>query len=169
MKASIAPRRKNAGSLEFLPTDEQRSWVEKMAGMRMTQDEICQVIINPETGEHISRPTLAKAFAVELATGRSKLKHKIGLKYHERLDAGDWNAIQAGLRHMFKWKDNVTEVEDSDRLPLDQLIDTLAAQAKALGLHIDLSYKFHDPGRFGGTVEPKLIEGVVKGSEEKKR
>ena len=103
MKASIAPRRKNAGSLEFLQTDEQRSWVEKMAGMRMTQDEICQVIINPETGEHISRPTLAKAFAVELATGRSKLQHKIGLKYHERLDAGDWNAIQAGLRHMFKW------------------------------------------------------------------
>jgi hypothetical protein len=38
-----------------------------------------------------------------------------------------------------------------------------------LGLHIDLSYKFHDPARFGGTVEPKLIEGTVKGSEEKKR
>jgi hypothetical protein len=70
---------------------------------------------------------------------------------------------------MFKWKDNVTEVEDSDRLPLDQLIETLAAQAKALGLHIDLSYKFHDPARFGGTVEPKLIKGAVKGSEEEKR
>ena len=63
----------------------------------------------------------------------------------------------------------MTEVEDSGRLPLDQLIDTLAAQAKLLGLHIDLSYKFSDPGRFGGTVEPKLIEGVVKGSEEEKR
>jgi hypothetical protein len=60
-------------------------------------------------------------------------------------------------------------VEDSGPLPLDQLIDTLAAQAKALGLHIDLSYKFHDPGRFGGTVERKLIEGVGKGSEEEKR
>ena len=33
---------------------------------------------------------------------------------------------------------------------LDQLVETLAQQAKALGLHIDLSYKFHDPGRFGG-------------------
>jgi hypothetical protein len=68
---------------------------------------------------------------------------------------------------MFKWKDNVTEVEDSDRLPTDQLIETL--EAKALGLHIDLSYKFNDPARFGGTVEPKLIEGLVKGSEEEKR
>ena len=66
-------------------------------------------------------------------------------------------------------QDNVTEVEDGDRLPLDQLVETLAAQAKALGLHIDLSYKFHDPGRFGGVNEPKLIEGVVKRSEEKKR
>jgi hypothetical protein len=37
-----------------------------------------------------------------------------------------------------------------------------AQQAKALGLHIDLSYKFHDPGRFGGATGPKLIEGVVK-------
>jgi hypothetical protein len=59
-------------------------------------------------------------------------------------------------------------VEDSGPLPLDQLIDTLAAQAKALGLHIDLSYKFHDPGRFGGVKDPKLIEGVVKGSEKKR-
>jgi hypothetical protein len=55
----------------------------------------------------------------------------------------------------------VTEVEDSGPLPLDQLIDTLAAQAKALGLHIDLSYKFHDPGRFGGVKDPKLIALAV--------
>jgi len=27
-----------------------------------------------------------------------------------------------------------------------------------LGLHIDLSYKFHDPGRFGRVKDPKLIE-----------
>jgi hypothetical protein len=66
-------------------------------------------------------------------------------------------------------KDANGEDEGYSRLPLDQLVETLAAQAKALGLHIDLSYKFHDPGRFGGTVEPKLIEGTVKGSEEKKR
>jgi hypothetical protein len=66
-------------------------------------------------------------------------------------------------------KDNGETSDGYSRLPLDQLVETLAQQAKALGLHIDLSYKFHDPGRFGGTVEPKLIEGVVKGSEEKKR
>jgi hypothetical protein len=30
-------------------------------------------------------------------------------------------------------------------------------------------YKFHDPARFGGVKDPKLIEGVVKGSEEEKR
>jgi len=47
---------------------------------------------------------------------------------------------------MFKWKDNMTEVEDSGRLPLDQLIDTLAAQVKVLGLHIDLSYKVQRQG-----------------------
>jgi len=81
------------------------------------------------------------------------------------------NAIQFGFRNVFGWKDKDANGEDDgySRLPLDQLVETLAVQAKALGLHIDLSYKFHDPARFGGTVEPKLIEGVVKGSEEKKR
>jgi hypothetical protein len=44
----------------------------------------------------------------------------------------------------------------------------MRSRRSTLGLHIDLSYKFHDPGRFGGTVEPKLIEGI-KGSEEEKR
>ena len=46
-------------------------------------------------------------------------------------------------------------------------METLAQQAKALGLHIDLSYKFHDPGRFGGVKDPKLIEGTVKGLRRK--
>jgi hypothetical protein len=56
---------------------------------------------------------------------------------------------------------------DHGWLPLDQLIDTLAVQAKALGMHIDLSYKFHDPGRFGGAAEPKLIEGWSRGLRRK--
>jgi hypothetical protein len=58
------------------------------------------------------------------------------------------------------------EDDGYSRLPLDQLVETLAAQAKALGLHIDLSYKFHHPGRFGGVKDPKLIEGVVAQSSE---
>ena len=72
---------------------------------------------------------------------------------------GDWNAIQFGFRHVYGWKDKDANCGDEgySRLPLDQLVETLAAQAKALGLHIDLSYKFHDPGRFGGVNEPKLI------------
>jgi hypothetical protein len=54
------------------------------------------------------------------------------------------------------------------RIVSTALIALMLTAKRPLGLHIDLSYKFHDPGRFGGTVEPKLIEGV-KGSEEKKR
>jgi hypothetical protein len=115
--------------------------------------------------------TLVKAFPDELAGGKARLKHRLCTKLVERIDAGDWNAIQFGFRHVFGWKDKDANGEDDgySRLPLDQLVETLAARAKALGLHIDLSYKFHDPGRFGGTAEPKLIEGVVKGSEEEKR
>lgn len=40
----------------------------------MTWDELCLLIINPKTGKPISKDTLAKVFAEELAAGRSKLK-----------------------------------------------------------------------------------------------
>ena len=159
------------GQPKFEPTDEQRGWVSAMAGVRMTHEEMSRIIVNPHTGHYICCETLVKAFPDELAGGKARLKHRLCTKLVERIDAGDWNAIQFGFQHVYGWKDKDANGEDDgySRLPLDQLVETLAAQAKALGLHIDLSYKFHEPGRFGGVKDPKLIEGVVKRSEEKKR
>ena len=94
------------GHPPFEPTAEQRNFVAAMAGVRMTQDEIAMVIINPTTGRPINRETLAKYFAKELAEGKSKLKAVIGRRFLERLNAGEWHAIAFGFRHIFGWREN---------------------------------------------------------------
>ena len=152
-------RHKNPGKLAFIPTDEQRYLVAKMAGMRMSVAEMAHCITNPETGQPIEQELLAKVCAIEIEYGRSRLKGEIAKQYVKKVEAGEQWALQAGLRQYFKWKDNASDVEASVALPLEQLVETLARQAQTLGLHIDLSYKFHDP---------KLIEGTINKPEEKK-
>jgi hypothetical protein len=90
----------------FTPTKEQRGFVWAMAGLKMTHDEIAAVVLNPKTDAPIDKKTLEKHFALELATGKQRLKSVIGSKYMERLSAGDAWAIQFGFRHIHQWKDN---------------------------------------------------------------
>ena len=94
------------GHPPFEPTAEQRNFVAAMAGVRMTQHEMCLVIRNPTTGKHIDKETLAKHFAKELAEGKSKLKAVIATRYLEPLNAGEWHAIAFGFRHIFGWREN---------------------------------------------------------------
>lgn len=46
-----------------------RKRVESLVGYGFRQDEICRLIINPQTGERITKPTLEKHFRNELDTG----------------------------------------------------------------------------------------------------
>jgi hypothetical protein len=93
------------GMPAFIPTIEQRNFVSAMAGFRMTWDEIAQLVINPRTERSISKETLGKVFANELAVGKAKLKSQIQSRYLERLDAGEWNAIQFGLKNICDYPD----------------------------------------------------------------
>jgi hypothetical protein len=61
------------GHPPFIPTDDQRRFVCAMAGIRMTWEEIRRLVINPTTGEPITKTTLARAFKRELADGKAKL------------------------------------------------------------------------------------------------
>jgi hypothetical protein len=49
-------------------------------------------------------------FPDELAGGKARLKHRLCTKLVERIDAGDWNDIQFGFRHVFGWKDKDANV-----------------------------------------------------------
>jgi hypothetical protein len=88
------------GMPPFKPTAQQRAFVASMAGFRMTWDEIAAVIIDERRNKPISRITLARHFKDELAQGKPRLKTLIQTRYLERLNAGDWQAISFGMRHI---------------------------------------------------------------------
>ena len=56
-------------SKPFEPTADQRRNVQAMIGYGMTQAEVCQTIVNPETGRPIDEKTLRLYFEREIATG----------------------------------------------------------------------------------------------------
>ena len=53
---------------EFVPTDEERTLVERLTGLMVTQDEIALDWIKPA----ITKKTLRKHFKVELDRGRMR-------------------------------------------------------------------------------------------------
>jgi hypothetical protein len=91
---------------KFEPTDEQRGWVSAMAGLRMTHEEMCRIIVNPHTSRYICCETLIKAFPDELAGGRARLKHRLctnithncNAKLVKRIDAGDCYSVRVPAR-----------------------------------------------------------------------
>jgi hypothetical protein len=80
----------------FVPTDEQRSFVGAMAGFKNWED-MRHLIINPRTQQPISRETLQKAFAAELAAGKALLQTKIQKSYLQLLEDRHWWAVHFGL------------------------------------------------------------------------
>jgi hypothetical protein len=74
-----------------------------LAGLRMSWDEMRQIVRNPHTDEPIAKATFARVFRRELAEGGARLKQLISSKYYEAPRKGrDW-AIRAGLRNRFNW------------------------------------------------------------------
>jgi hypothetical protein len=74
-----------------------------LAGLRMSWDEMRQIVRNPHTDQPIAKATFARVFRRELAEGGARLKQLISSKYYEALREGrDW-AIRAGLRNRYNW------------------------------------------------------------------
>jgi hypothetical protein len=65
-------------SKKFAPTADQRGNVEAMSGFGIAQEEICRVVINPETGRPIDKKTLELHFADEIETGHIKANATVG-------------------------------------------------------------------------------------------
>ena len=103
-RANKATKRLGPGHPSFIPTDEQRRFVTAMAGIRMTWEEIRLLVINPTTGEPITKTTLSRAFRRELADGKAKLKSIVAKRFYEALHRGDPWAVQMGLKTQFGWK-----------------------------------------------------------------
>src|SRR5215813_10196840 len=75
MKKPDHSKQAKRGHPAFVPTDAQRQLVAKLIAMRMQWDEIRLLIINPRTGDPITKSTLNRHFKRELAVGANPPSH----------------------------------------------------------------------------------------------
>ena len=87
----------------FQPTAAHRKVVEQLIALHVTWDEIRQLIINPHSGEPVSKSTLGKFFKRELAAGGAELKKLAASGYFKALEAGEPWAIRMAMRNRFGW------------------------------------------------------------------
>ena len=62
-------KQEKAGHPRFEPTEKQRQQVSQLAAVGTPQDQICRMIINPETNKGIGLATLNQYFREELDLG----------------------------------------------------------------------------------------------------
>jgi len=75
---------KGVFDVKYIPTDEERTMVEKMASIGITQTEISKVV-----GDGIDDKTLRKHFRKELDTANIKANAAIGLTLYQKALDGD--------------------------------------------------------------------------------
>jgi hypothetical protein len=105
-----ATRARGKDRERFVPTDEQRHVVGFLSGCRMSQEEICHLIVWPGTNKTICKETLATAFAVELASGKANVKKELLSEWLDVVRNGEdharWRAIEFGLKVINGWRDD---------------------------------------------------------------
>jgi hypothetical protein len=87
----------------FVPTKTQRVMVSELAGLRMSWDELTTLIVNPRTNKPITKTTLARVFATELAQARGRLKQLIGRSFYAALQAGEPWATRLAMKNVLGW------------------------------------------------------------------
>jgi hypothetical protein len=75
-------------SKKFSPTADQRGNVEAMTGFGISKEEICRVVINPETGKPIDKKTLELHFVDEIETGQIKANATVGRVAYATITGG---------------------------------------------------------------------------------
>jgi hypothetical protein len=98
----------SGGRPAFVPTSSERRFVQAMAGLRMSAEEICKVVggsraRDTDSGKPISKTTLFRHFKTELASGRAMLKARVAGKFYNALDEDQPWAIQMAMRNQFGW------------------------------------------------------------------
>lgn len=98
-------KRPRPGRPSYIPSDEERQMVSKLSGIGLKQSDICELIINDQTGKAISEDTLRKHFASEIASGRSIAKSKVMRTAYQMAIGGEqpamtmfWLKTQCGWR-----------------------------------------------------------------------
>jgi hypothetical protein len=66
------------GRKTFVSTSEQRNNIKVLAGLRMPKEQICQLVIKPQTGKPFDEKSLRRHFKREIATCEIEPHARIG-------------------------------------------------------------------------------------------
>lgn len=107
--------KKNPGSPEFRPTEDQCAQVEMMAGLGIRIDEIATLVTNPHTGQAIDTKTLKLHFERELSRGPARAHAAVAKSIYEKAIGNGPSAITAAIwfsKTQMGWQEStVVEVE----------------------------------------------------------
>lgn len=81
----------------FKPTDEQRMTVAIMASVGFPQRDICQRILNHQTGKPIDTKTLEKAFRDELDDGMIKANAIVAQSLFKKATSNGQQSVTAAI------------------------------------------------------------------------
>lgn len=96
---------KRPGQTPFVPTKDQRTTVEMMAGFGLCHRDICLVVINPNTARPVSEKTLRKKFNHELDVGSIKANAAVVTSLYKNATKGDTTAQIWWTKCRMGWKD----------------------------------------------------------------
>jgi hypothetical protein len=111
-----------AGRKPFVPSDDHRRVVRAVSGYGMTEEQICKIIINPQTDKPIDLKTLRKHFRSELDTGSIIANSKVAETLYKMATQG--NNVTAAifwLKTRARWKEtDRLEVTGQNGGPIQQ-------------------------------------------------
>lgn len=103
--------KKNVGHPRFEPTDLQRQQVSQLAAVGTPQDQICRMVINPETGKGIGLATLNQYFREELDLGSAKATAAVGGALYRQAINGNVTAQIFWMKTRGKWRESAQALE----------------------------------------------------------
>lgn len=111
----------------FVPTDEQRKVVRKLAGYGLPHEQIAALV-----GRGIDRDTLTKHFRVELDEGKAASSEAIGRTLFEKAMAGDTASLIWWTKAQMRWT-SLQQIQ----VQSDSRISIVSALEQAEGRVID--------------------------------
>lgn len=113
-KKQKAPRKPGSGGRrpgagrpkEFVPTKAQRSAVKRFLALRSyTHAELCEMFINPASGDPISADTFGRAFRQEIRTAKIEIDGIALAGFEKQLRAGNMTAFIWHSKTQWGWNE----------------------------------------------------------------
>jgi hypothetical protein len=111
-----------AGRPAFVPTDEEREYVEKLSGIGLVQEQIAALI-----RDGIHSDTLRDHFGKELLSGKAKANAKIGGTLYQKAINGDTGSLIWWTKTQMRW----AETQKHEIVHTGISITTALEQAKS--------------------------------------